>query len=81
MCVQRVAVVNETTDGGYAKCGLERSGQKFWSQTLTLTTKGLVYAQRSPVWCPSDYRVRVEIHGATSGDVVRVFIFGYIHPD
>lgn len=78
LCVQRVAVLNNDTAATIAKIGFERAGLQVWLESITMTTAGLVYALKEPIWVLSDYRLVVVFSTAGVSKTCYVWGYGYL---
>ena len=78
LCIQRVSVLNDDTDSCIAKVGVEAFGRQSWFESITMTTAGLVYAMKDPVWVPSDYQLLIVYSAAGAGKVCKAWGYGYL---
>lgn len=77
LCIQRVSVVNETSTEDTATIGVALGSAQYWFETLTLTVAGNYYALTDPTYVHSVRHLIVRFNGTTTGDVLKVFAYGY----
>jgi len=78
LCVQHVAITNQTGDGAVAHLKVKYSRSMYSIKTVVLTTATYIYSYENPVFIGSDGVLRVEVSGASAGSKVSVDVFGYI---
>jgi hypothetical protein len=77
LVLQRVSVTNETSGGDTATIGVDLGGKILWLETLTITTAGLYYALKEPVYIEGAKQIIVRFVGTTTADKLKAFLFGY----
>jgi len=78
LCVQHVAIKNESGDGAVAHLKVKYSKSTYSVKTVVLTTAGYIYSHENPIFIGSDGVLQVVVSGASSGSKVSVDVFGYI---
>ncbi len=77
ICLQHVAVANDTTGAKVCHIGLYSGGTYVWLKTITLTTAGSYYTLENPIYFHSSWILAVEVVSPGSGDVVHANVLGY----
>lgn len=77
LCIQRVSITNETSDGTYCTIGVMKGEKAYLFETVTITTKGHFYALTEPIYIVSGTEVLFRFLGTNSNDKLHGFAYGY----
>jgi len=77
LCLQHVAIANDTTSGKYATIGVMSADKFLPLETLVMTTATYFYAFKNPVYLHSVKKIAVKFLSPASGDKLRFYAYGY----
>ena len=78
LCIQRVSVLSEDTSTVVAKIGVQVGSRQSWLESVLMTTAGVVYAMKDPVWVLSQYQLVIVFSAAGVSKPCYAWGYGYL---
>jgi len=77
VCIQNISAKDDTSTCTQIDVGLVQGNKYYWINSKTSISAGVVYNFDNAIWFSGEYQVVVRFIGSTTGDNLKVWIYGY----